>query len=329
MAIVVYKCDVCKREIELQRNITGLERVNRCTVTLGCRGKLYQTKNLPDYIRGNMPDEVSGLDDWQPRRVLYNHTQTIARDTWTIEHDLGTNPSISVFVKRPLENDLEHQEEITPTDVVIVDKNTLTLVFDRAWSGVAQLVARQTDPDLLHPVTTTAAVETVAYQRLTNSGEITIATTVALGDPEGNVYIDATFTNTIGVQYTKTFTVDSYPSIDSPWSDVGRVVVKGKVYKVRSFNLIIPEIIGGEVVSGSTIKLTNISFSGSPGGSQPIAAGQVLLLLASDPYTTFDKITNKFIDVADTTDISIFYDAPEFYSTTDVIQNTYPTIRSV
>jgi len=330
MAIVVYKCDVCKREIELQRNITGLERVLRCTITLGCRGKLYQIKNLPDFIRESIPAEVAGLDDWQPRRVLFNHTQTIARDSWVIEHDLGTNPAVSVFVNRPLQDDPAHQEEITPTDIVIIDKNTIQLVFDRAWSGVAQLVARQTDPALLRP----AATETVAiaetYQRLTKSGEITIATSNSawFGKP---VYLDITvrFTNTLGITYDKIFTVDDQPSIDSPWSDIDQVVVKGKVYTVRSFNLIIPEIIGGEVSSGSTVELLQVAVNGSPSTALDIGTGEVLMLLANAPYDTFDKITTKYIDVAATTANSIFYDSPEFYSVTSTIQNTYPPIRSV
>ena len=98
MAIVVYKCDVCKRDIELEQNIKGLENIQRCTITHGCRGKLYQTKVLPDYVRGRLPDQVAGLDDWRQRTVLYNHEQTIESDSWLVNHNLGTFPSVSVFV---------------------------------------------------------------------------------------------------------------------------------------------------------------------------------------------------------------------------------------
>lgn len=330
MAIVVYKCDVCKREVELQRNIAGLERVHRCTITLGCRGKLYQIKNLPDYIRESIPVEVSGLDDWQPRRALYNHTQTIARDSWVIAHNLGTNPAVSVFVNRPLQDNPTNQEEITPTDVVVVDKNTIRLVFDRAWSGVAQLVARQTDPALLHPITTEVTTATETYQRLTKNGEITIATSNSawFGNPT-NLDVTVRFTNALGVAYNKVFTVDNHPSINSPWLDFDQVVVKGKVYKIRSFNLIVPEILSGEIGSGSTVEILQVAASGSPVTAQDIGPGEVLLLLTSAPYDTFDKITTKYIDVATTTANSIFYDTLEFYSITSTIQTTYPPIRSV
>ena len=149
MSIVVYRCDVCTREIELQKNPNGVETIQRCKITHGCRGKLYQVDVLPDYIRGSLPDNVTGLENWVQRRVLSDHTQSIERSEWTVTHNLGAFPSYSVFVDRPLVDDLEHREEITPTDVEIVDSNTLILKFDRNWSGIAQFVARASDPQLL------------------------------------------------------------------------------------------------------------------------------------------------------------------------------------
>ena len=133
MAVVVYKCNVCKREIELQRNKKGLESTNHCIITHGCRGELYQIDLFEDFIRGKFPDDVAGLDNWQQRKVLYNHSQTIERSTWNITHNMGTYPSVQVFVDRPIEGDEDNIEEIFPEDIIIVSKNTIQLVFDRAW----------------------------------------------------------------------------------------------------------------------------------------------------------------------------------------------------
>ncbi|KKL11760.1 hypothetical protein LCGC14_2542580, partial [marine sediment metagenome] len=36
MAIVVYKCDLCQRKIELAQNKEGLEVTGRCIITDGC-----------------------------------------------------------------------------------------------------------------------------------------------------------------------------------------------------------------------------------------------------------------------------------------------------
>jgi len=127
MAIVVYKCDTCKRDIELIRNIEGLETVQRCVITLGCRGKLYQTKVHPDFTRAALPTDVLGLDNWLQRKVLHNHEQTIESTEWLVTHELGTFPAISVFVDRPTTEDPNNREEILPTDIRIVDNDTLTL----------------------------------------------------------------------------------------------------------------------------------------------------------------------------------------------------------
>ncbi len=70
MAIVVYKCDVCKREKEYIRNVEGIEKIQRCTITHGCRGKLFQVELLPDYIRASSSARVLGLDEWRERKVL-------------------------------------------------------------------------------------------------------------------------------------------------------------------------------------------------------------------------------------------------------------------
>ena len=84
MAIVVYKCDVCDREIEILQNPEGLETVGRCVITDGCRGNLYQIDTKQDFIRGKFPETVAGLTDWTQRKVLYDHTQSVATFQWRI-----------------------------------------------------------------------------------------------------------------------------------------------------------------------------------------------------------------------------------------------------
>ena len=73
MAIVVYNCDTCKREVELPQNKEGLEVIQRCIITAGCRGKLYQTDLKLNHIRGKLPDSVIGLVDWSQREIGRAH----------------------------------------------------------------------------------------------------------------------------------------------------------------------------------------------------------------------------------------------------------------
>jgi len=336
MAIVVYKCDVCKRDIELEQNIKGLENIQRCTITHGCRGKLYQTKVLADFVRGRLPDQVAGLDDWRQRKVLYNHEQTIERVNWLINHDLGTFPSISVFINVPTEADPDNQEEIIPTDTIIIDEDNIRLVFETAVSGLAQLVARQSDPDLLRPfVGLNISVEEL--QQLSLTGDIAIATRIStVGEPE-IVDLGVEYTTTTNAIITTTYSADENETgTNSAWSDIDKVIIKGKTFTVRSFNGLITEMQDETIASGSTFKFNSITTDvvGSPTNTtRTIAQDEVYILFASDPFDNIDKITTQYIDVFDVNEsnnnFTFVYDTGEFFADKEAIQDTYPPIRSV
>lgn len=62
--------------------------------------------------------------------VSYSHTQGLASTVWTIEHNLGFYPSVTVFMSSGdvVEGAIEHQ-----------DTNNLTITFSVAISGTAYL----------------------------------------------------------------------------------------------------------------------------------------------------------------------------------------------
>lgn len=331
MAIVVYRCDVCKRTLELPRNVDGLERIQRCTITQGCRGRLYQTQLLPDYIRGGIPDDVSGLDNWVQRKVLHNHEQVIERAEWTIVHNMGIYPIVTVFVNRPLEGNLDNQEEITPDDIVIVDDNTVKLVFSRPYSGIAQLIGRQSDPDILQPYERVAE-SVVAPVQLSYNGEITIATRInTLGD-DVSMPFNVLFNTTTGTNPTITYTVDDQPTLNSPWLDYDKVVIKGKIYTVRSFSGLVTEMTTGVINSGASFRFVSVDHDNNT-VFRDIEPGEVLILLASDPYQIVDKQRDRFIDVTSVTatvnPFSLYYDTGEFFAEQKIVQTVYPYIRPV
>jgi len=343
MAIVVYKCDTCKREIELQRNVSGLETFGRCVITHGCRGSLYQVNLHPDYIRGSIPDPVSGLDDWKQRKVLHNHTQSIERDEWIIEHNMGVVPSVSVFVDRPIQDDPDYQEEITPDDVIAIDDNILKLVFDRPWSGNAQLVSKQSDPNLLRP-TTRIFEETETQFQISNLGEISIATRINPADPtldlsEPIISLLVEFNTTLGGLLSELYSADDQPSLNSPWrgSEYDRVVINvnsaRQPFSVRSFNAITQNITVGNVDSGSTFKFVGVDPTGTGSSFRDIEKGEVLILLATDPYDIVDKVLDRYIDVYDVSDtknqFGFFYNNGEFFATTETITDVFPTILNI
>ena len=336
MAIVTYKCDTCKREIELQRNIYGLETPQRCTITHGCRGKLYQLNLQRDFIRGKIPARVSGLDDWQQRKVLYDHSQAIERDEWNIEHNLGNSVSVSVFVDRPTEDDPTNRDEIEPDDILIVSPDEITLVFSRPYSGIAKLVDRASDPQLLNP-TVTQQVEAAATQQISNLGEITIATRIATVGHKTDVGVQLTYNTPQQTVQVTDHIADDAPAIASPWSNFDKVVIKGSVYTVRSFNAIVAQMATGVIGNGSTFRFTGIDEDGvgSPAstiGYRAPVQDEVFLLLASSPFTAVDKITTQVIDVSQITEdvnpFSLAYDTGEFFANTSVLQTIYPPVRS-
>ena len=343
MAIVVYKCNTCKREIELTRKPSGLEVVGRCTITHGCRGSLYQVKLHPDYVRGSIPDPVVGLDDWKQRKVLHNHVQSIERSEWVIEHNMGVVPAISVFVDRPIQGDPDNQEEITPDDVIALNDNILKLVFERAWSGKAQLVSKQSDPDLLKPSVRTVT-ETADPIQISSSGEISLATRINPSEPSLDlsasvVSILVEFNTTLGEILQELYSADDQPSLNSAWqgSAYDRVVINvnsaRQPFTVRSFNGITQNMTTGTVDSGSTFKFIVIDPTGNGNNFRPINKGEVLILLASAPYGIVDKILDQYIDVYDVSDennpFGFYYNNGEFFADPAIVTSVFPPILNV
>lgn len=340
MAIVVYKCDVCKREIEKERNLKGLENIQRCTITHGCRGKLYQTKVLTDFVRGSLPDAVAGLDDWRQRKVLFDHEQTIEREEWIIEHNLGTFPSVSVFINLPTEDDPDNTVEIIPEDTVIINEDTLLLRFDRAWSGLAQLVARQSDPDLLRPfVGVSAGAAELQQISVTNENviEVTVATRVSTVGEDPTIVLGVEYTTVENAIITKeyiTYTnITDDPGIDqsvSPWQGSEKVIIKGKIYTIRSFNAFVSEMQDETIGSGSYFRFVSID-DGS--GTRHIEQDEVYLVFAQAPYAEVDKLRDKYIDVFDVgltnNQFSFIFDSNKLLAEEAIVQEIYPPIRSI
>jgi hypothetical protein len=277
-----------------------------------------------------MPKSVTGLTDWLPRKMIFNYQQAIANSRWVITHNLGVNPIISVFVNQPIQGNPDNTIEITPDDITIVDDNTVILEFNRSWSGTAQLVGRQSDPDLLNPLQfiTVEATEQ-PLQQFSSSGEITIATLAQISQP--TIQLSIRYTGSTGAPIVR-YGVDDQTALNSPWNDFNRVLIKGKIYIVRSFNAIIPEMASGVVTNGANFQFIEIDKLGT-NTFEAIQPTEVLILLASSPYQNVDKIRDQYIDVTSITDTTnpfgLSYNNGEFFADPLTFQTVYPLIRSV
>lgn len=97
----VYKCDVCMRKIRVLTSREGIDVVNRCTITYGCKGRFHRVKNAEEAnATPAFPTEVAGVKDWFQRRVEYTHIQPIKSATWVIKHNLANKPIVYAYVAR-------------------------------------------------------------------------------------------------------------------------------------------------------------------------------------------------------------------------------------
>lgn len=100
----VYQCDVCSRKIRVLTSREGIDVVQRCTITYGCRGRLHQLRDAKEInSTPAFPTEVAGVQDWFQRKVVYSHTQPIRMKTWTIKHGLANKPLVYAYTSRQTE----------------------------------------------------------------------------------------------------------------------------------------------------------------------------------------------------------------------------------
>ena len=342
MAVVRYKCDVCKRELEVPENKRGLDFVDRCIITEGCRGSLYKLERKQDFLRGEFPAKVPGLRDYTPRRVLYNHTQAIAATEWFIEHNLGVAPSVQVLIEMSttineeqelvpcvLRNNTENFDEVETTDftINIISPNELTIIFPNPQSGIAQLIARSSAP-----ITTEEAEEaaTPTFQ-LTTSTIVSIATLNSTIPSGSSIDLSLVYTPPgSSSSITQSYTVPTTIAAASPWNDFPSILIQGRQYKVRSFDAFISEMGDGTIPNGSSFYFSQID-TGS--GDRAILSREVIVLLALSPYDDVDKVKDQLIDASRVTainaELSFFYQDRELFAFTPIITSTFPPIREV
>lgn len=338
MAIIQYKCNTCKREIEVPENPRGLEVISRCIITEGCRGKLYRIDRKQDFIRGSFPAAVPGLTNYSARRILYNHEQAVSSNEWYITHNLGVAPSVQVLVERSsstvesstdvpcsLRNETESFDQVETTDftVEIVNANELIVRFTDPQSGLAQLIARSSAP----VITEEAVEDAIPTFQLTNNSLLVIATLNDTISSLSTINLDLTFkapgsTTTVTESYTVSPTQDS----ESPWTDYTTVLIQGRRYRARSFDTYTSSMIDGTIPNGSSFYFSQVN-------SRDIDSQEIFILLSLDPYADIDKVTNQVIDSSringDNAASSLFHQDRELFAFTSVIASTFPAIRNV
>lgn len=74
-------------------------------------------------------ENMQKIDDFAGKQA-YVHTQSTPSATWTINHNLGRNPSVTV---------VDSSEKVVFGDITYVTDNQLTVSFSAAFGGKAYL----------------------------------------------------------------------------------------------------------------------------------------------------------------------------------------------
>lgn len=316
---VVYQCDVCTRKIRVPANRYGIDVVSRCIVTKNCNGKLHKVLTLKEKLDFVPAAPASSTtEDWIQRRVFYHHTQPIESSSWIIAHDLANNPSVQTFVYK-LVDSVETLVEQFPTSVRVLDDDTVEVTFDRAYKGVAHCIATASANNINPPEELTVSSSTSVI--LTNDGEITIATENS--DPEITLTVRYQIAdNVFDITYAD---IDTSPSVLSPWVGASRVFIGGRLYNVRSFNLIHHPSAAADfstyVSTGAQVSFPSLST----------LPNKNFILMGNSPFSTVDRIWDKVIDISaiSTTQPELVYQAGEVSTADTIIKNVYPPVHVV
>lgn len=330
--IIVYKCDVCDREVQLQRKPKTIETVGRCIITANCRGKLYVEK----LIKTTSPflkrtEEVVGLDNFFQKQKLFKFTQRYEKTTWYINHNLETFPIISVY---------DDDKNIIPdsnftTD--IVDKNTIKLVFTVLQSGTAELYVREIaktaavveTSDVLEttPVSTNLLTGTMAI--LTREKR-TVAVPITLNndgvtpvlDTEGN----PTFTkdpDNVRLKMTSTSGQVLFSSAEvtatntnSPWNGNTKVIIRNRAYYVGFIDFFTQGFNTSLISSGTTITIDDSE------------RGLSHFLLTNSPFDPADIIKDYVMEASkvNSSTGSLFFDNDEVFCDNRFRTKIYPNL---
>lgn len=319
----VYGCDTCNRRIRVPTNRRGLDVVQRCTITSGCQGKLHritttkEINNTPAF-----PPEVEGLQDWFARSVMYTHYQPVRTASWTIVHNLQNFPVFYAFVERIVDG-TSTLVEAEPSSITTVDANTTIVTFTNAESGQIQCVAYASKNNTNFNATSSVSTEQNTIQVSSDACELTIATL----DTSTNITLDIKYiaTNTVDVAYT----VDDVTSVNSAWVGVSQVVINGRRYTTRSFNVrTAPSAIGyftsGAIVDGATFYFDKLN-------GVDINPGEMMILLSNSPHSKVDCVYDRYIDATAVSKIlpELAYTSGRCYAASSIVKSTYPLILVV
>jgi hypothetical protein len=338
MPTTTYQCNVCKRIIQKQDNLTGLTVFGKCIITNNCLGQLNRLDRNIDSNREVFPPTLTGLLDYTPRKAFFQFTQNLLSNAWYVKHDLSTFPAVSVYVSTVAGSALV-QLDPEKFSIIIVDKNTVTLQFDQPYTGIAHFISRSTT------TTNNTIIGRVPLVKITTNGLITMAVPETIINP---VPIPITTMDGLGFdleiitqepsQKSETTIEHINPQVDSlsPWNDWPKILVrKRKNYVIRTKNILDFLAFGTnakaiDVPNGTQIFFNRVAFLNIP--LRAMNSRELMFLLSNAPYQPIDKVKDKIVDVGEMLDTPLnyfVYSDGDLYVDSSLVETSYPnTLRA-
>jgi hypothetical protein len=349
MSTITYKCSVCKRTIEKLENTDGLTVFSKCIITDGCRGKLQKTSRNQSSIRESFPLPETGLTDFFPRRVFYEHSQPIPSRIWKVFHNLSVNPEVSVWEDNDgLLKEID-QDEYTVSNV---STDQLSITFDSAKSGVSHCIAKTSVP--IKPKLISTEIPPV---RSTENGTVVFAVPEIITDSIDPGICSAPFyTRDTNLRVLVEVIKPNEEAIVCPeeidgdllntsWSGWDRSLVRNRrhytlkaknILEFRAFSDI--RTSNEDIPNGTVIRFLGVDYgdvcdpeiTDNDLRFRDIPSRGLFVFLANEPFQSIDKIRDKLIDTGEmigTEENFFVYSNGDLYTSTENIENTYPDIK--
>ena len=307
MTIDTFLCDTCNKAIDVNDNPSGITMLPRCVITQNCRGSLSQVDKI--FVNEEQYNNL-GVDTnaWVQRPLLYNHEQKSKRRTWVINHQLGSQPILLVYVYdvygklTPLSNTLY--------TVVSNGTESTTISFKLPYTGQVQCMIRASAAS----APTAAVNPSVPLINLTPNGTLVLASRL----PPNSII--SLVVNTTPSQ-TINLTLRNVVGVTTPWATVKYVIINNLRYPVYTIDLSVLGAVGNAI--------TSVYISAVSG--MPLGRGQIYTLLTNAPSNdASDCILNNVLDLVDisvATSPAASISLGTLYCTAETLTLVYPTME--
>lgn len=364
MATINYKCDTCKRDIELIENRYGLTTNSQCIITKSCRGKLFFVKRNPNNVRAQLPAYDIELDDYTPRKLLHIHTQELENLEWEIQHNFGES---TVFIVYDALSNIVDNSEYT---ITTISPGVSLLRFLTKTAGMAHVLSRTGGLDI-------DIIDDSAYQVLLSpDGVLTFAipkyitrmnsagtpilpppavpvtppvsntplpSSPSTVPPTDNLFYPCDKLIRIEIEVLKpnepaltcTETLDDSISIDSAWYGWNQILVRNrkhyclktkKISELKVFTNTNDQKIN--IPDGTRLRIKRIDYGTSVLVNIPDRG--LLMMLTDNTNNTNIRNLSQLMDCGELVNLptgELIFKDKVLYATSDMIETTYPLIK--